>query len=214
MKWLIPISLAILGGTARADQCQWIDDAAASKARAILEASPKLLAFCEPCGDQVPGVPEVASRVEVRTPAPGHRELFVNGSARGIDLAYTYVQTSPRQYANLAVLAGCHASDVSPTLAVSEETPSGVLITASDAPVTMQPAVTKAPAPAPMTPAAASGWAPSFGLHVHTTTVHAVPWLVIALAASGGALSGAMLALVVVAARRRRAMHPRAVELR
>jgi hypothetical protein len=211
MKWQIGISLVavgVLGGTARADQCQWVDEAAAAKAQAILASSPKIIAFCEPCGDTVPGIPEVASRVEVVTPEAGYRELYLNGSKRGIDLAYTYVQTSQRQYSNLAALAGCEASDVSPTLEVSEETESGVLITASDRPVAKVRAATPTLTP---TQAAAP---PSPAVYVYSTTVHEMPWLAIALAVGGGAVSGAMLMLWLVATRRRRAMRPRAVELR
>jgi hypothetical protein len=52
-------------------------------------------------------------------------------------------------------------------------------------------------------------------VHVHSqTTTSAVPWLAFALVAGGGALSGAMFALSLVVARRRRAMRPRAAELR
>lgn len=208
MKWLIPISLAALGGTAHADQCQWVDKAVAAKAAAILESSPKVIAFCEPCGDTVPGIPEVAERVEVVTPDAGFRELFVN--RRGVDLAYTYVQTSSVQYANLAALAGCDAHGVSPTLAIGAETPTGVLITASQTPAPIVPAVTPPPPPAPaIVPPRAS---PT--VYVYSTTTTTIPWLVLALAIGGGAMSGALFAVLVIATRRRRMMRPRAVDLR
>lgn len=214
MKWLIPISLAALGGTAHADQCQWVDKAVAAKAAAILESSPKIIAFCEPCGDKVPGIPEVVERVETVTPDAGYRELFVN--RRGVDLAYTYVQTSDVQYANLAALAGCDAHGVSPTLAVQAETPGGVLIVADTAPVPEPAAAIAPPAPvaAPPAPATRSD-GPLVTVHVHSqTTTSTVPWLAFALVAGGGALAGAMLALSLLVARRRRAMRPRAAELR
>lgn len=199
MKWLIPISLAVLGGTAHADQCQVLDAAQAYKAASILAGAPHVIDFCEPCGDQVPGIPEVAHRVEVV--GTGTHELAING--RTVDLAYTYVQTSPRQYTNLAALAGCEATGVSPTLAVADETRSGVLITASDTPVAkphvVRPGIAPPPAPA---------------VYVYSTTRHEIPWLAIAFAAGGGVICGATWMLLLVATRRRRAMRPRAVELR
>lgn len=213
MKWLIPISLAVLGGTAHADQCQSLDEAQARKALSIVANAPRVIDFCEPCGDRAPGVPKVARHLEVRKDG-GYHELAIDG--RAVDLAYTYVQTSQRQYANLAALAGCEAHGVSPTLSIESETPTGVLITASDAPV---PALAPPPraAPARVAPpdrvtSAARPATPT--VYVYATTTAPVPWLVLALAIGGGALSGAMLALIVLTARRRRTMRPRALDLR
>lgn len=206
MKWLIPISLAVLGGTAHADQCQVLDAAQAYKAASILAGAPHVIDFCEPCGDQVPGIPEVTHRVEVV--GTGTHELAING--RTVDLAYTYVQTSATQYANLAALAGCDAHGVSPTLAIGAETPTGVLITASQTPAPIVPAVTPPPPPAPaIVPPRAS---PT--VYVYSTTTTTIPWLVLALAIGGGAMSGALFAVLVIATRRRRMMRPRAVDLR
>ena len=56
----------------------------------------------------------------------GPGEVRFNGEA--IDLAYTYVQTSPRRYDNLAVLVNCPTVGVSPSLRVEEATDRGVLI--------------------------------------------------------------------------------------
>jgi hypothetical protein len=211
MKWLIPISLvAAVGGTAHADQCAWLDDGdIAQRARALLARSPKVIAFCEPCGDTAPGVPEVARSVAITHPADGYDEIEINGSA--VDLAYMFVQTSPSRYENLALLSGCPATGVSPTLDVAAETTSGVLITADTKPVPAPVAVAAPPAPAPVAPAPIA--APP-AVYIYASAPQAVPWLAIALAAAGGALAGGMLTLLLAVARRRQAMRPRASELR
>lgn len=211
--WIVPVSLALLGGTARADQCEWVAPAVAQKARALLEKHPKTIAFCEPCGDKAPGEPAVAQAVDVRVPEQGLEEVYINGS--GVDLAYTYVKADDGHYRNLALLAGCPASDVSPTLAIDAETPNGVLITADDhalpppPPVTpVMPAVEIAPVPPPPPPPP-----PASQVFVYTTT-HEVPWLALAVAAGAGALGGSLMTLLVLGVRRRRDMRPRAADLR
>lgn len=209
--WLIPTALAVLGGTARADQCEWVDDAVAHKAQALLAGAPKVISFCEPCGDKAPGEPAVAASVEIRTPQRGFEELYINGA--GVDLAYTYVKTDDGHYRNLALLAGCPASDVSPSLAIGAETPNGVLITADDSaqppppPVTTVMPVTAVVPPPPVPPAPPA-------VYVYSTTTHDVPWFALAVAASAGAMGGSLFTLLVLGLRRRRDMRPRASELR
>jgi hypothetical protein len=213
--WLIPISLSIslplLGGTARADQCAWVEPAAAVKAQAILTDAPKYLEFCEPCGDKAPGIPQRATSVNITTPQGDYRELSVNGTP--IDLAYVFVKTSDTQYQNLALLAGCPASGVSPSLAIAAETTNGVLITADDykpaVPVEQATAITSIPAYAPPAPPAPP---PAPHVYVYTTMSREVSWLALALAAGGGAITGSALTLLVLAARRRRDMRPRAMD--
>jgi hypothetical protein len=209
MKWLVPISLSAvtaLGNTAYADQCAWIDADVAQRAKAILASSPKVIAFCEPCGDTVPGVPAVPERVDILEPAHDFRELAIDGA--GIDLAYTFVQTSASEYGNLALLAGCPATGVSASLAIAPETKSGVLIAAGATPVVLPP---PAPAPAAMEPAAIASLPQ---LHVYRTTRYEIPWSVVMLAAGGGFAFGAFATLLIVATRRRRDMRPRAADLR
>ena len=207
--WLIPISLGLLAGTARADQCAWIDAGVAAKARTIVERAPKVIDFCEPCGDKAPGEPHAVRATEVTAADGDFKELRVNGAA--VDLAYVFVQTDATHYRNLAALAGCPATGVSPSLEIAAETPHGVLITADDgvlpppppivAAPELPPAVTPAPPPAP--PA----------VYIYTSTTREVAWLPIALAGMGGLVTGAALVLLLVALRRRRAMRPRAAEL-
>jgi hypothetical protein len=200
------VAVTTFSTAAYADQCAWIDADVASRAQAILAKSPKLIAFCEPCGDKVPGVPIAATRVDVREPSAGFHEVVVDDS--GIDLAYTFVQTSQTEYGNLAKLAGCPATGVSPTLSIAPETRSGVLIVADTRPVVApEPAIVE---PAAMEPAAV---APPPQIHVYRTTRYEVAWPMLLVAAAGGFAFGSLATLLIVATRRRRAMRPRASEL-
>jgi hypothetical protein len=210
--WLIPISLGLCAGTARADQCAWIDADVAAKARTIVERAPKVIDFCEPCGDQAPGEPHAVHSADVTAADGDFKELRVNGTA--VDLAYVFVQTDATHYRNLAALAGCPATGVSPSLEVAAETKHGVLITADDdavpSPITL-PAIA-APPPPPPAPAVAPPAPPA--VYVYATTTHEIAWSVLALAAAGGLVTGSALTLLLVASRRRRTMRPRAAELR
>ncbi len=210
--WLIPISLSSLvagAGTARADQCAWVTDAQARKAQSIVTSSTKFIDFCEPCGDVAPGTPQKIENVNIDTPHAGYRELTLNGTP--IDLAYVFVKTSDSEYSNLAKLAGCPATGVSPTLAVASETKDGVMITADTkapppplppqmTPVTSVPAYTVLPSPPPQ-------------VYVYTTVSREMPWFALALAAGGGFITGSATTLTLLAIRRRRAMRPRAVDM-
>jgi len=172
--WLIPISLALLGGSARADEC-------AARAEALLATVPKVIQFCEPCGDQVPGPPVAPRDVEQVSPA------------------YLYMKTDATRYRNVAALAGCPIGGVSPSLKIESETVHGVMIT---------PDTTELPIavpPQPPLPALA---------HVHVWTPARDPWPAIVLAVTAGVVFGSTLILIAFGVRRRRAMRPRAVELR
>jgi len=103
MKW-IALPLVLAASTAHADRC-----ADPSTVHQILVEHPTIVAFCEPCGDRVPG-----------EPAPWH--------GQDVAPAYTYVQTGSARFDNVAALAGCPAADVSPSLRVEEATDQGVLI--------------------------------------------------------------------------------------
>jgi hypothetical protein len=205
--WLIPISLAVLGSTARADQCEWLDDATAQKAKDVLVKSPKHLAFCEPCGDQAPGVPQRATSVEITAAEGDHAMVVVDGAP--IDLAYVFVRTDDHHYRNLAALAGCPTTGVSPSLSIEAETPSGVMIRAGTDVLPPAPP----PPPPPVVAVAPPAPAPAPQVYVYTSTTREIAWLPILLATAGGFLSGVSTTLVVIAMRRRRAMRPRAVEL-
>ena len=216
MKTLTITIVLALAGTAYADQCEWIDAKVAAKAQKQLASHPKVIAFCEPCGEKAPGTPEVAASVELGTPEAGYKDVRINGNP--VDLAYTFVQTSPGTYKNLAMLAGCEATGVSRTLQVADETPNGVLITPDDPapeppPPPPQPAFDPQPLPLNLTiPAAMPPPPPPQVVIVETRP--AFPWAMAALAlvtGFGATLSGVLV--VDALRRRRRAMRPRAVEL-
>jgi len=119
------VSLAFVAGcllaesVARADQCQIVKKSQAEKAQAILEKRPKVLEFCEPCGEKTPGKAFVADTVKLECASDTNTcEVFVNG--KEVDLAYLFVEVSPSKYENLAKKVGCPAMDVSPSVKVVE----------------------------------------------------------------------------------------------
>jgi hypothetical protein len=121
----VPFVLAVLVATstvARADQCELVDSGTAVRALQLLHDRPNVLTYCEPCGEHVPGVPVRADRVATERDRSGSYEVVID--RREVDLAYTYVQTGPERFDNLAKLAGCPTSGVSPTLAVTAPLPS------------------------------------------------------------------------------------------
>ncbi|HEX5058807.1 MAG TPA: hypothetical protein VFV99_05570 [Kofleriaceae bacterium] len=205
--WLIPFSLVVLADTAHADQCAWIDKPTAQKAEAIVLKASKYIEFCEPCGEKAPGIPQKAQSVAVQDADGDYKEVTING--KGVDLAYTFVKTDAGHYRNLAALAGCPAEGVSPSLAIEDETPNGVMIRAADDTLRPQP---PPPQPLPAPAAAPPQLQVPPQVYVYNTT-RDIAWLPIALAACGGFVTGSALTLLVFAARRRRAMRPRAVDI-
>jgi hypothetical protein len=198
--WLIATAL-LVPAIAHADQCQLLDSATSARVRAIVMEPHRYAELCEPCGDNVPGVP-----FSPHTTAVGD-ELVLDGKSR--DLAYLYVQTEPSRFENLAMLAGCPVEGVSPSLAIEAETHDGVLITADATPVTM-----KVPAAAPHAMAAAAPSMPPAPTYYSTTIVYSVPWIAVAaLAGGGGFVLGLIAGVVLLGARRRRTMNPRAAQL-
>ena len=215
--WLIPLSLALLGGHARADQCAWIDEATATKAKTLLKRvddrgriAPFVIEFCEPCGDKAPGIPAEAKAVEIRTPEAGYRELYVNG--KPVDLAYLFVKTDATTYRNMAALAGCPATGVSPSLSIEAETDDGVLIKADDdalpPPIEPPPPPPTIADPVPVTPVAQPTQ-----VHVYSTTVQELSWPAMLLAACAGFLLGCASTITAFALRRRRSHRARASDL-
>jgi hypothetical protein len=211
-------SLLLTTQMARADQCAWNDATHAAKAEAILAKHPKVIAYCEPCGDKAPGDPVIAREVSVATPQGDYREVSINGQA--VDLAYTFVQVSATKYKNLAKMVGCPASGVSSSLKVADETPTGVLITPSEQPnPPPEPAIEPLPQPVPplippMVIAAPTPPPPPSNVSYYNTTVEAnVGWFTVVLAGCAGFLSGVGLTFAGMTIRRRRAMRPRANDL-
>jgi hypothetical protein len=192
MKALFALFILLVPALARADQCELVSDEVATRALAVLKDHPNVISYCEPCNDQAPGEPHRLDHLAKQRDTAGDYAVTID--KREVDLAYTYVQTSPSRYENLAALAGCVTSGVSPSLIVNDASDRGVLITASDRPVA--PAVTPPVAPAITYVVAAED---------HT-------WLIAAMCLGTSAIwASAMLFLL----RRRRAlaMKPRAIHL-
>ena len=214
MKTLTITIVLAMAGTAYADQCEWNDAKIAAKAKKLVEAHPKVIAFCEPCGEKAPGIPEAVTSVEIGTPNPGYKDVRING--KPVDLAYTFIQTSPGTYRNLAMMAGCAASDVSPSLKVADETPNGILITPAEEPSPPPPQVVEPPRPLVLTlPTAAPPPAAPPPQIVVVETRPAFPWAMIALAGITGFGATLFSVLTIATLRRhRRGMRPRAADLR
>lgn len=213
MKTLILSIVLATAGTAYADQCQWVPPAIAAKAQKHLANHPKVLQFCEPCGDKAPGLPQTVERIELVTPERGYKEMYINGES--VDLAYTYVQTAPSTYSNLGMLVDCDMMDGTETLTVADETPNGVLITPSADPPPPPPAVEPAQ-PLVLTLPMAAPPPPAPPPQIVVVETHPTfPWALIALAGVTGFLATLFGVFTVAALRRhRRGMRPRASELR
>jgi len=172
-----------------------------------VKRSPKYIEYCEPCGEQAPGVPQTAKDVAVVDTGDNYKEVLIGG--KSIDLAYVFVKTSDLRYENLASIAGCPATGVSPSLAVESETTTGVIITADDGkppapdmtPVTSIPSAYRTPLPPPAQ------------VYVYSTTTREISWLPLVLAAGGGLITGAAATFVLLVLRRRRNMRPRAMNI-
>ena len=189
MKALLAILFLLVPTLAHADQCELVSDDVATRAVSAIHGHPNVIEFCEPCGDQAPGEPHAIAHVAKQRDRDGFFAVMLD--QREVDLAYLYVQTAPATYANVAALAGCPASGVSPSLHVDNASDRGVLITASERP-TEQP-----PPPA--------------------CVVEARPQLDIwAVIAACTLLNGVWALAAVLLLRRRRAtaMRPRAIDIR
>ena len=112
---MLTLLLTMVG--ARADQCAWVSQTAADAAVKYLQPGVIWASFCEPCGDKKPVFGKLAEPATVRpTEAAGMVEVVVDG--KPVDLAYVYVLKSLTDptLANLASLATCETTGVSPTV--------------------------------------------------------------------------------------------------
>jgi hypothetical protein len=109
-----------LSSTARADQCEWIDEAVAQKAAALVRESLAFVEWCQPCGDAKPSERIAVASVEVR-PAddPQFRELWVNGKA--VDLAYLFVPGEGDTFRNVSKVIGCPSTSVSTEIRIDTD---------------------------------------------------------------------------------------------
>jgi hypothetical protein len=180
---------------ADSDQCQWLADRdVATRAARELAQHSEVVRFCEPCGDLAPGAPRTALRVTLQRLDGDATSVAIDGDP--IDLAYTYVKTGEQQYRNLAQLAGCPASGVSPRLRIDAATRTGVLIRADPGAAAMPPTEPPSAAAAP------------------TIYIQAPSPAGPALLLGCGTLLGILAAGALRRSARRRALHtPRAADL-
>jgi hypothetical protein len=173
--------------SAHADQCQLVDSGTAVRALQLLHDHPNVVTYCEPCGDRAPGDVTNAAWVATERDRSGSYQVVID--RREVDLAYTFVQTGPDRFDNLAQLAGCPASGVSNTLTIHAPEPEAVVI-------------------APPTPVQQT-------VPQTTYVIHSPPSVsFVALLGTCAATSAACtLGLFFVLRRRRIAMKPRAIEL-
>jgi hypothetical protein len=190
MKALLAILALVIPATAYADQCELVDDTVATNAIAAMHGHPKVVEYCEPCGDKAPGIPHAIEHVAKQRGTDG--EYSVTLDKREVDLAYEYVQTAPSKYENIALLAGCPTSGVQPSLIVTDATDTGVLI---------MPAELPPPVPAPQ---------PTTTIIVQTDRVNL--WLIIGACVASSGL-WALATIMILRRRRSEAMRPRAIHL-
>ena len=161
-----------------------------------MHGHPNVIEYCEPCGDKAPGEPHRIDHLAKQRDTDGY--FAVTLDKREVDLAYEYVQTAPSKYENVAALAGCPTSGVSPSLEVDDATDHGVLIVPSETPV----AQAAPPPPPPVTTTSV------------TYVVQEDHINLIAIVAACG-LSSTLWAVTLLLMRRKRtlAMRPRAIEM-
>jgi hypothetical protein len=200
MKALLVIPFLLVPALAHADQCELVSDDVATHALAAMRGKPNVIEYCEPCGDKAPGEPHAIDHLAKQRDTDGFYAVTLD--KREVDLAYLYVQTAPSTYENVAALAGCPTSGVSPSLHVDDASDRGVLITASDRPVTHVHLAAEEPPP----------HGPEVVTYVVETHDHLGIWAVVAACA----LSSGLWALATVLLLRRRraiAMRPRAIDI-
>jgi hypothetical protein len=187
-SWTIPFAVAATLAGARiasADQCQRVDGNTAMRAMQLLHDHPLIVSYCEPCNDHAPSAQRPAGFVHTERDLTGAYQVVVD--RREIDLAYTYVMTGWDRWDNLATLAGCPASGVSPTLSLQTPPPP------SPAPVAMHE-----PPPPPTTYVIRQDRSVSFLALLGTCTATS---------------AACTLGLFLLLRRRRLAMKPRAIGL-
>jgi len=188
--------LLVLPAVAHADQCELVSDQVATRAVDVLHGQPNVLAYCEPCGDKAPGEPHRIDHLAKQRGLDGYYAVTLD--KREVDLAYTYVQTAPSKYENVAALAGCPTSGVSPSLDVNDASDKGVLITPSPAPVAH---VEPAPPPAPATTI------------TYVVSENRMNWLAVIAACAVSSGLWALTTILLLRRRRSVAMRPRAIDM-
>lgn len=93
----------------RADQAEWLSQAVAEKAAALIQEGAEVRAYCEPCLDE--GYRKIVVKTKEVKPAAqeGFHTLFLNGEAH--DLAYIYLKKE-MMWTNVAMLVETEVAGV------------------------------------------------------------------------------------------------------
>ena len=111
--WPIALLCVLLAPCAFADQFAWVEKSVAQRAASMIPVGSFVRSFCAPCGDEEATAIDVYRVGVSPTSVEGLWEVRLNG--RGIDLAYTYVETDGG-WRNLALMLGLAATDVPITI--------------------------------------------------------------------------------------------------
>ncbi|MDJ0573506.1 MAG: hypothetical protein QNJ53_31320 [Pleurocapsa sp. MO_192.B19] len=104
---------------ALADQCSYITKEQASTAISRLNLNQTIYKLCEPCGEKNPQ-PTMIENLSMET-VDGKDFWQVKVNAQGIDLAYVFIDSGiDGNFINLAAVANCTATRVSPVLSQQE----------------------------------------------------------------------------------------------
>jgi hypothetical protein len=196
MKALLVLPFLVVPAIAHADQCELVPDQIATRAIAVMAGHPNVISYCEPCGDKAPGEPHRIDHLAKQRGLDGSYSVTLD--KREVDLAYTYVQTAPSKYENVAALTECPTSGVSPSLDVADASDRGVLITPSPVP---PPVATPPPSPAA---------APTITYVVSETRMN---WLAVIAACAVSSGLWALTTILLLRRRRTLAMKPRAIDM-
>jgi hypothetical protein len=105
----------LVAAPALADQCAYITKAQALTAVSRLNTGQKIYQLCEPCGETSLTTTVIES---LAASTVGYQDFWqVEVNEKGIDLAYVFVESGiDNRLINLAAIAGCPATKVSPIL--------------------------------------------------------------------------------------------------
>jgi hypothetical protein len=112
--WMSGVSVAY------ADQCEWVDEAVAQKAVALIREAGAVVEWCQPCGEEKPGPPRPVTSVEMHNVDDGRsRAIAVNGKDE--DLAYLYVRSGSDTWRNASKSSGCPSTGVTSEFRLSSD---------------------------------------------------------------------------------------------
>ena len=110
LGWCFILSVPVL-----ADQCSYISKEQGIAAISRLNIGQTISQLCEPCGEAIPQITTITNLSLEKVDYEDFWQVVVNGE--GIDLAYVFVDSGiDKNFANLAAIANCPATEVSPVL--------------------------------------------------------------------------------------------------